>query len=158
MYVVKSWVYPWLSSNQFLFALYHLNSLLFCFTQAQQIWIQDQGLDPPISYLSNFYCLTWKIPWRPLSNGKSVWLRQTIMRWTDNWMTSSILSSFLLKVNIASLLSFKYFVSVSISSRSEIRTVGSLILVLLAIVFLVSFAFSPEIVWPQFLSVNELSW
>ena len=112
----------------------------------------------PISYLSNFYCLTWKIPWRPLSNGKSVWLRQTIIRWTDNWMTSSILSSFLLKVNIASLLSFKYFVSVSISSRSEIRMVGSLLSILLAISFLVSFAFSPEIAWSQFLSVNELSW
>ena len=72
-------------------------------------------------------------------------------------MTSSILSSFLLKVNIASLLSFKYFVSSSISSRSEIRTVVSLLLILLAIVFLVSFAFSPEIVRLQFLSVRDLN-
>ena len=72
-------------------------------------------------------------------------------------MTSSMLSSFLLKVNIASLLSFRYFVSVSISSRSEIRMVGSLLSILLAIVFLVSFAFSPEIVRLQFLSVSDLN-
>ena len=59
-----------------------------------------------------------------------------------------MLNSFLLKVNIASLLSFKYFVSVSISSRSEIRMVGSLLSILLAISFLASFAFTPEIVIP----------
>ena len=98
-------------------------------------------------YLNNriYIDFTWNMLCSPLSTGYFVLLNSNIVRWTDIWITNSMLNSFLLKVNKAFLDSSINSVSNWHLSKIGVLAKSCMERSLLLRFFLSSLAFSLEI-------------